>query len=138
MITDSIRFCKHYFGNFLRFFYHLYLRGGGVRIGTGSMISLGAKVDVRRGAIVIGNGCTITYGAVILSHDYASTRLGNTAKGENVTVIEDKAIIGVNAVILPGVKVGRNAIVGAGAVVTRDVSENAIVVGNPAKIIRKF
>lgn len=50
------------------------------------------------------------------------------------TVVERGASIGANATLLPGVRVGRNAMVGAGAVVTADVPANAIVVGNPARI----
>ncbi|MGS3161960.1 MULTISPECIES: DapH/DapD/GlmU-related protein [Aeromonas] len=44
--------------------------------------------------------------------------------------------IGANATLLPGITVGRHAMVGAGAVVTKDVPDYAVVVGNPAKIIR--
>jgi galactoside O-acetyltransferase len=51
-------------------------------------------------------------------------------------IIQDKTWIGFNALILKGVTIGRGAIVGAGAVVTRDVPPYAIVAGNPAKIIR--
>jgi len=51
------------------------------------------------------------------------------------TYVESGASIGAGATILPGIKVGRNAMIGAGAVVTRPVPPNAIVVGNPARII---
>lgn len=51
------------------------------------------------------------------------------------TVVAKAASIGANATILPGVTIGRNAMVGAGAVVTRSVPPNAIVIGNPARII---
>ena len=51
------------------------------------------------------------------------------------TRIEDHASIGANATVLPGVTIGRNAMVGAGSVVTRSVPANAIVVGNPARIV---
>lgn len=51
------------------------------------------------------------------------------------TVVEEGASIGANVTILPGIRIGRNAMIGAGAVVTRSVPPNAIVVGNPAKII---
>jgi len=51
------------------------------------------------------------------------------------TIVECGASIGANATILPGLRIGRNAMIGAGAVVTRSVPPNAIVVGNPAKIV---
>ena len=50
------------------------------------------------------------------------------------TIVEKGASIGANATILPGIRVGQNALIGAGAVVTKDVPNNAIVVGNPAYI----
>ncbi|WBA13981.1 acyltransferase [Salinivibrio proteolyticus] len=50
--------------------------------------------------------------------------------------IQEGASIGANATILPGITVGKNAMVGAGSVVTKDVPEKAVVVGNPAKVIR--
>ncbi len=52
-----------------------------------------------------------------------------------VTTVDDGASIGAGAVLLPGVIIGRNAMVAAGAVVTRSVPPNAVVVGNPAKIV---
>jgi UDP-2-acetamido-3-amino-2,3-dideoxy-glucuronate N-acetyltransferase len=51
------------------------------------------------------------------------------------TVVEAKASIGANATILPGVRIGSGAMIGAGAVITRSVPPNAIVVGNPARIV---
>ena len=51
------------------------------------------------------------------------------------TMIEDNASIGANATILPGITIGQNAMVGAGAVVTRSVPSHAVVVGNPARIV---
>jgi maltose O-acetyltransferase len=53
-------------------------------------------------------------------------------------VIEDNAWIGGAAILLPGVRIGRNAVVGAGAVVTRDVPADTVVVGNPARVIRQI
>lgn len=51
------------------------------------------------------------------------------------TTVADGASLGAGAVILPGIRIGRNAMVGAGAVVTKDVPANAVVVGNPARIV---
>ena len=53
-------------------------------------------------------------------------------------VIEDNVWIGGRAVVLPNVTIGRNAVVGAGAVVTRDVPSNTVVVGNPATVSREI
>jgi maltose O-acetyltransferase len=53
-------------------------------------------------------------------------------------VIEDNVWIGGGAILLPGVRVGCNAVVGAGAVVTRDVPVNTVVAGNPARVIREI
>ena len=53
-------------------------------------------------------------------------------------VIEDKVWLGGGAILLPGVRIGRNAVVGAGAVVTRSVPANTVVAGNPARVIREI
>jgi maltose O-acetyltransferase len=52
-------------------------------------------------------------------------------------VIEDNVWIGGGAILLPGVRIGRGAVVGAGAVVTRSVQANMVVAGNPARVIRE-
>ncbi|WP_225421336.1 DapH/DapD/GlmU-related protein [Levilactobacillus fuyuanensis] len=51
--------------------------------------------------------------------------------------MEQNAWIGAGATVLPGVTVGENAIVGAGAVVTKDVPANVVVVGTPARVLRR-
>jgi maltose O-acetyltransferase len=53
-------------------------------------------------------------------------------------VIEDNVWIGGGAILLPGVTIGRNAVIGAGAVVPKNVSTNTVVVGNPAKVVREI
>lgn len=88
--------------------------------------------------ITIGDGVYITRGAKVICHT-AFTPLTQKIVGHEYTignvVIEEGAYIGVNAVILPSVRVGRCALVGAGAVVTKDVPPYAIVGGVPAHII---
>ncbi|MBK5108708.1 MAG: maltose O-acetyltransferase, partial [Anaerolineales bacterium] len=53
-------------------------------------------------------------------------------------VIGDNVWVGGSAILLPGVRIGRNTVVGAGAVVSRSVPENSVVVGNPAKVIKEI
>ncbi|HUT58720.1 MAG TPA: acyltransferase [Phycisphaerae bacterium] len=102
----------------------------GMRIDPSARIAFGARLDkTNPQGIVIGPESYIASGALILAHDFArSTRAE--------TIIGCQCFIGANAIILPGVKIGDNVIVGAGAVVARDVGPNSIVVGNPARVIR--
>ena len=53
-------------------------------------------------------------------------------------MIEDNVWLGGGAILLPGVTIGRNAVVGAGAVVSRSVPPNMVVAGNPARVIREI
>ena len=62
-------------------------------------------------------------------------------RGEEVArpiVVEDTVWVGGGAILLPGVRVGRNAVIGAGAVVSRSVPANTVVAGNPARVIREI
>lgn len=103
----------------------------GIKIGKGCFISTRARIDVRRGKITLGNNVHIAGGSYVLGH------VGfEPLKEGQETVIEDNVRIFVNAVILPGVKVGKNSIVGAGAVVMKDVPPNVAVLGNPARVIQ--
>ncbi len=77
---------------------------------------------------VIGNNVFIDPGATFTNDPYPMS-----PKMIGVTV-EDGAIIAARAVIKPGVTIGKNAVVGMGAVVTKDVSSETVVIGNPAKI----
>ncbi len=70
-------------------------------------------------------------------HLQAETRIQGLEVAKPV-VIEDNVWIGGGAILLPGVTVGRNAVVGAGAVVSRDVPADTVVAGNPARVIRQI
>lgn len=128
----------HFVGNLTRFFYITKLRILGVSIGKNTMISLGAKIDVHRGEVIIGNNCLITSGVKILSHDGASRMIDYNDLGNGKVVIGNNVFIGVNAVILKGVNIGDNSVIGAGAIVSKDVPPQSLVIGNPGKIIRKL
>jgi acetyltransferase-like isoleucine patch superfamily enzyme len=84
--------------------------------------------------IHISANCLIASGVTILSHDHCK-RINNQPLLAD-TRIGKNCFIAVNATILPGVTIGDEVIVGANAVVTKDVPSNVIVAGNPAKIIR--
>jgi acetyltransferase-like isoleucine patch superfamily enzyme len=85
-------------------------------------------------AIEVGENLISATGSWILSHD--SSLINHIDKvAVKKTIIGNNVFIGLNAIIMPGIKVGDGSIVGAGAVVTRDVQPYTIVVGNPAKFI---
>ena len=102
----------------------------GMDIGEGALISRNAVLDrgINPKGIHIGKYTRIT-GALILAHD-ACRRL----KAD--VFIGDNCFIGSKAIILPGVRIGNEVIVGAGSVVTKDIPSNCIVAGNPARIIK--
>jgi acetyltransferase-like isoleucine patch superfamily enzyme len=103
----------------------------GTTIGEHCYISSGAHIDVRRGRVIIGNKVSIAGGSYILGHTGHQP-----LKEGQVTRLEDRVRVFVNAVILPGITVGQNSIVGAGAVVARDVPPNVLVMGNPARVVQ--
>jgi acetyltransferase-like isoleucine patch superfamily enzyme len=78
--------------------------------------------------VFIGPNATFTNDAFPRSKEYPKKFLGIT--------IKRNASIGANATLLPGITIGEYAMVGAGAVVTKDVPAGAVVTGNPAKVIR--
>jgi acetyltransferase-like isoleucine patch superfamily enzyme len=138
IISNLSRKFIHYSGNIFRQLKIIYLRIAGVKIGKNSMISLRAKIDVRRGEIVIGDNCHITYGCVILSHDGSARQLNKNDDGEGKVIIGNNVFIGVSSIILRNVKIGDNSIIGAGSVVTKDIPPRVIAMGNPAKVVGKI
>jgi acetyltransferase-like isoleucine patch superfamily enzyme len=135
-IVRFIRDVVHRLGNLLRGAKVAYYKLNGTKIGRHTMISLGAKLDVRRGQITIGDNCTVTYGCILVSHDATARRLCPTDNGTGRIVLEDDVYVGVGTIILRDVRIGRGAIIGAGAVITKDISPYAVVVGNPQQVIR--
>lgn len=136
--SNALRQAIHHVGNLLRFIKVSYLRAAGVQIGQNTMVSLGAKIDVRRGNVKIGNDCHITYGVVILSHDGAARQIDPGDDGEGAVVIGNGVFVGVNSVILKGVTIGDNSVIAAGSVVSTNVPPNTVVAGNPARILREI
>lgn len=84
--------------------------------------------------ISIGNNVGLGPRVHILAHD-ASTKLALGYTKIGLVEIGDNVFIGANSVILPNVKIGNNVIIGAGSIINKDVPDNSVVGGNPAKVI---
>ena len=98
----------------------------GAVVGPGTMIDMGAVLG---GRATVGSRCHVGAGAV----------LAGVIEPASATpvIVEDDVLIGANAVVIEGVRIGRGAVVAAGAVVVNDVPENAVVAGCPARVIKR-
>ena len=119
--------------------------GGNVSVGTNSVLEFNNKIgDKSR----IHSNCfleMVTVGKYVFigphvvftddPHPMGCPHYKECRKG---AIVEDFARIGANSTILPGVRIGKNSLVGAGSVVTKDVPANCVVVGNPARVIKKI
>lgn len=117
----------------MRVYFH---RMRGVRIGEDVEIGYCVLIEnVYPERVTIEDGATIAARSTILAHDESALYTGTGEEIVRNTRICKNAFIGVHSVILAGVTVGENAIVGAGSVVTSDVPRNTKVAGVPAKPI---
>jgi len=107
------------------------------KLSIGSQVDVGEFVVLRaNGGMRIGNRVLIAAHATLTTrgHPILPPRFGHTVDAP--IVIEDDVWVGAAAVVLPGVTIGRGSIVGAGAVVTRDVPPDTIVGGVPGRLLR--
>lgn len=118
----------------------------GVYISDARSIKIGQCCQINENVFIqgaiIGNYVLVAPNVAILSktHKYSTIDIPILDQGdsiEKIVIIDDDVWIGRNAILMPGIKIGKGAIVGAGAVVTKDVDAYTVVGGVPAKIINK-
>ena len=110
-----------------------HLRSRGVRIGENVNL-INTSIDWSHGFLVsIGNRVTLT-GVKILAHD-GSTQIPFGVSRVGRVSIGDEVFVGHGTIILPGVRIGSRVVVGAGSVVTRDIPDNSVAAGNPARVV---
>ncbi len=111
--------------------------GKNIHLGKHVFINMGCKFQ-DQGGIFIGDGALIGHNVVLATLNHAMSPKDRATMVPASIHIGRNVWIGANATVLPGVTIGDGAIVAAGAVVTKDVPENTIVGGVPARIIRQL
>lgn len=100
-------------------------------IGKNCVISWKAHLDksVNPKGIHIGDNTWILSGAMILAHDHCRNLKVDTFIGSN-------CVIGVRSIVMPGLTIGDQVVIGGGSVVTKSIPEHCVAVGNPAKVLK--
>lgn len=111
--------------------------GKNITIGKNVFFNTGCSFQ-DRGGIRIGDGSLIGMNVTIATLNHGLSIETRNGTYPSPVVIGENVWIGSSATILPGVTIGDNAVVAAGAVVTKDVPKNTVVAGVPAKVIKKI
>jgi acetyltransferase-like isoleucine patch superfamily enzyme len=112
---------------------------GKYNVSIGSHTAIGEYVHIwGNGGVNIGSDVLIAAQCCIssLGHDYTSSLINEKTIAKPV-IIEDAVWMGYNVTVLPGVKIGKGSVIGAGSVVSKDIPPYSIAVGNPCKVIKK-
>lgn len=117
----------------------------GIKVGEKVFIGYGVYVDVGgTDRIFIGNNVIITAQCLLLAHKrdlttYNGRGLQNELGFKEYAIcLKDNSSIGMRTMVLPGVTIGENTVIGAGSIVSKDVPANVVAAGNPIKVIREL
>ena len=101
----------------------------------GERTAIGDRTEIHCGhKVTIGSQVAISWDVIFLESDYHS--IGGGEGVPRPIIIEDGVWIGTRCIILKGVTIGKNSVIGAGSVVTKSIPANSIAAGNPARVIR--
>lgn len=136
---------SYYFGRFCNSttLYPNLVRGGAVRIGQGSEIGERCRISIAN-SLEIGEKVLLSPNVYITDcdHEYRNVDVpvmdqGIVQKGQKVFIGEG-SYIGINAVIVGNIKIGKHCVIGANSVVTKNVPDYCVAVGSPAKVIKNI
>lgn len=113
------------------------LEGGHLEIGDNVFINYGSSL-VAAALVRVGNDCLIGTHVMVMDCDFHRVEDKAWDTSGKPVVLEDRVWLGNRSIVLKGVTIGHDAVVAAGAVVTRDVPARTVVAGNPARIVRHF
>jgi acetyltransferase-like isoleucine patch superfamily enzyme len=113
------------------------LGDGCVTIGEQTFINYGTSISAHQ-EVTIGKRCKIGHYVFMMDNNQHDVLDRTKLPASSPIVVEDDVWIGAHSIILPGVRIGRHSVVGAGSIVTADVPPDCLVAGNPATIKRKL
>lgn len=106
-------------------------------IGDHTFINYGSSISAHK-HVQIGRHCHLGHYTMILDNDHHDLTDHHVFPPSAPVVIEDHVWIGSKVTVLPGVRIGHHAAIGAGSVVTKDIPPYSLAVGNPARVIRRL
>jgi acetyltransferase-like isoleucine patch superfamily enzyme len=116
-----------------------------LKVGPGAILQIGDRVLLNHGCSIgatklvrIGDGCNIGSQCILIDnalHELAPERR-NEQPASAPVILEDNVWLAARVIVLPGVRIGKNSVIGAGSVVTRDVPADVLAAGIPAKVLR--
>ncbi len=112
-------------------------RGGRIEVGAGTFINYGVSVSAHE-LVSLGRDCNIGQYAIINDNDYHDIEDKYRLPPSRPVVIEDRVWLGARVIVLSGVRIGHDSVIGAGSVVTRDIPPRSVAVGMPARVVRQF
>lgn len=121
--------------------YKVYKKYLGIKFGENVRILHFPRFGSEPFLITIGNNVTITRGVCFVTHDGGVAVFRDKHEGLNVygkIDVGNNVFIGINSIILPNVRIGNNVVIGAGSIVNKDIPDNVVAAGSPAKIIKNI
>lgn len=112
-------------------------KGSAISIGDRTVINYGTSITAHE-RVSIGRNCLLGHHLRILDRNEHGVKQRDVLPPAAPVVIEDNVWIGSHSIILPGVCIGRNSVIGAGSIVTRDIPANSQAVGSPARVLRQI
>jgi acetyltransferase-like isoleucine patch superfamily enzyme len=108
---------------------------GRIEIGNHTFINYGSSIAARA-LVQIGSYCHLGHYTFVMDNDQHDVVSHTELPRSDPVIIEDHVWIGSKAVILPGVRIGSRAVIGAGSIVTKDIPPRCVAAGNPARVLR--
>lgn len=115
----------------------LVFEGASLDIGAHSFINYGTSIAAT-GSVRIGRRCLLGMHSIIFDNDFHEVEHRSCRPAPRPVVLEDNVWLGHRTLVLPGVTIGSDSVVGAGSVVVQDIPPRCIAVGNPARVVRSF